>query len=126
MKRGRRRHLAVASLAGKTDRGQNRQAKVFFFQAEDGIRDVAVTGVQTCALPIYTTGPCARTQGPVVSQSAGDFRTRSLPRTLLSPLNGRSGGGFSIRESHTSYPLRDSPRARTNGSGLRIASLFTR
>ena len=28
----------------------------FFFQAEDGIRDVAVTGVQTCALPIcYAT-----------------------------------------------------------------------
>src|SRR2546429_258058 len=28
------------------------QSYVFFFQAEDGIRDVAVTGVQTCALPI--------------------------------------------------------------------------
>src|SRR2546422_7153658 len=27
----------------------------FFFQAEDGIRDVAVTGVQTCALPIFFT-----------------------------------------------------------------------
>src|SRR5256885_9386229 len=26
---------------------------VFFFQAEDGIRDYKVTGVQTCALPIY-------------------------------------------------------------------------
>src|SRR2546421_1719654 len=26
----------------------------FFFQAEDGIRDLIVTGVQTCALPIYT------------------------------------------------------------------------
>ena len=26
---------------------------VFFFQAEDGIRDRDVTGVQTCALPIY-------------------------------------------------------------------------
>src|SRR5690554_7030060 len=25
----------------------------FFFQAEDGIRDADVTGVQTCALPIY-------------------------------------------------------------------------
>src|SRR6266542_4685050 len=25
----------------------------FFFQAEDGIRDATVTGVQTCALPIY-------------------------------------------------------------------------
>src|SRR2546429_9005088 len=28
----------------------------FFFQAEDGIRDVAVTGVQTCALPICGIG----------------------------------------------------------------------
>src|ERR1019366_7368362 len=27
---------------------------VTFFQAEDGIRDWSVTGVQTCALPIYT------------------------------------------------------------------------
>src|SRR5205807_2752489 len=26
---------------------------VFFFQAEDGIRDYKVTGVQTCALPIF-------------------------------------------------------------------------
>src|SRR5712664_4319637 len=29
----------------------------FFFQAEDGIRDLIVTGVQTCALPI-SIGPC--------------------------------------------------------------------
>src|SRR2546426_7966645 len=27
----------------------------FFFQAEDGIRDYKVTGVQTCALPIYVS-----------------------------------------------------------------------
>src|SRR6266849_344488 len=27
---------------------------LFFFQAEDGIRDPLVTGVQTCALPIFT------------------------------------------------------------------------
>src|SRR2546429_1185402 len=32
----------------------SRVMKFFFFQAEDGIRDVAVTGVQTCALPIYS------------------------------------------------------------------------
>src|SRR2546429_2942348 len=34
----------------------------FFFQAEDGIRDVAVTGVQTCALPIFphTTNTSSR------------------------------------------------------------------
>src|SRR5712675_2634061 len=32
----------------------------FFFQAEDGIRDVAVTGVQTCALPILWHNPVGR------------------------------------------------------------------
>src|SRR5438874_8626097 len=34
----------------------------FFFQAEDGIRDLYVTGVQTCALPIYCA--CARKGHP--------------------------------------------------------------
>src|SRR5436190_2330382 len=39
----------------------------FFFQAEDGIRDHCVTGVQTCALPIWRT---IRTQplDPAVAQ----------------------------------------------------------
>src|SRR5690606_41007524 len=31
----------------------------FFFQAEDGIRDFHVTGVQTCALPIFSAGTVA-------------------------------------------------------------------
>src|ERR1041385_6399677 len=35
----------------------------FFFQAEDGIRDVAVTGVQTCALPIWHFPEGARALG---------------------------------------------------------------
>src|SRR5437763_3269264 len=30
---------------------------IFFFQAEDGIRDTSVTGVQTCALPILAAVP---------------------------------------------------------------------
>src|SRR5687768_17893169 len=42
----------------------------FFFQAEDGIRDVAVTGVQTCALPIYSA--------PHVSDRPGPRRVRTL------------------------------------------------
>src|SRR3712207_7726681 len=29
---------------------------LFFFQAKDGIRDIGVTGVQTCALPIWGRG----------------------------------------------------------------------
>src|SRR5690606_39931378 len=31
--------------------------RAFFFQAEDGIRDFHVTGVQTCALPIFPDNP---------------------------------------------------------------------
>src|SRR5699024_11465703 len=52
---------------------------LFFFQAEDGIRDRNVTGVQTCALPIYR--PCAVRDAPVqrplagqLPQSAGSFQ----------------------------------------------------
>src|SRR5688500_20187149 len=39
----------------------------FFFQAEDGIRDYKVTGVQTCALPIWLGAPDPRS---VMSRSA--------------------------------------------------------
>src|SRR2546430_2884321 len=50
--------------------------RVFFFQAEDGIRDLTVTGVQTCALPIFTgthqgvTG-CLACHGPSTGPFAG-------------------------------------------------------
>src|SRR6266704_4166474 len=44
---------------------------IFFFQAEDGIRDRNVTGVQTCALPI--SGSARRPAG-------GRGRIRSVPR----------------------------------------------
>src|SRR5256886_9768759 len=36
----------------KVRRDSERDRFIFFFQAEDGIRDLTVTGVQTCALPI--------------------------------------------------------------------------
>src|SRR3989449_10916364 len=43
----------------------------FFFQAEDGIRDVAVTGVQTCALPIsYLFRRAGTTPNPTKPTSA--------------------------------------------------------
>src|SRR2546430_1142649 len=50
----------------------------FFFQAEDGIRDLTVTGVKTCALPISLgarTGDCVREHGGrSVAQRRGDPR----------------------------------------------------
>src|SRR5690606_39617891 len=42
----------------------------FFFQAEDGIRDFHVTGVQTCALPIYYTPSGRSIQKPYDDEQA--------------------------------------------------------
>src|SRR5208283_262736 len=43
----------------------------FFFQAEDGIRDRDVTGVQTCALPIYGNAVGVRNPGPFAGAGPG-------------------------------------------------------
>src|SRR6266852_8236561 len=44
----------------------------FFFQAEDGIRDATVTGVQTCALPISTEAVIQTGKRTVVIVAQGD------------------------------------------------------
>src|SRR5690606_40579588 len=46
----------------------------FFFQAEDGIRDFHVTGVQTCALPISTPEPPTPEPPAPTSRPAPTFR----------------------------------------------------
>src|SRR5256885_3004973 len=56
----------------------------FFFQAEDGIRDYKVTGVQTCALPILTFGltlvlTASRMSRPARSMAAAVRHGRSMP-----------------------------------------------
>src|SRR5688500_17439403 len=43
----------------------------FFFQAEDGIRDYKVTGVQTCALPISENLTDAQAEGMYPAATAG-------------------------------------------------------
>ena len=49
----------------------------FFFQAEDGIRDWSVTGVQTCALPIYGSSPNGAPQLR--------HKTQAMPAETVSP-----------------------------------------
>src|SRR2546429_6017104 len=63
---------------------------VFFFQAEDGIRDVAVTGVQTCALPILR--PSSVSFGQVIYFSNNYFsfsfhRSLKFKQSMLSTKN---------------------------------------
>src|SRR3989442_7751487 len=51
---------------------------VFFFQAEDGIRDADVTGVQTCALPISPARVGGRTGAVLATERAGVRAEREL------------------------------------------------
>src|SRR5260221_5126445 len=51
----------------------------FFFQAEDGIRDHCVTGVQTCALPIYLVTTKRSEGGSEATAEARRRRVRTQP-----------------------------------------------
>src|SRR5260370_577983 len=53
----------------------------FFFQAEDGIRYSSVTGVQTCALPIYPELG-ADDQGPVIEPGANQLGAEGVGSRL--------------------------------------------
>src|SRR5467141_213563 len=52
----------------------------FFFQAEDGIRDSSVTGVQTCALPICCKSGSYVRSDPAGENPAGKEKQKSLSR----------------------------------------------
>src|SRR5437879_11141821 len=79
----------------------------FFFQAEDGIRDTSVTGVQTCALPILSKVagaveiPMVATNRPV-SQRGSFARSESERLSLL--MDAVEGGADYVDiESSTSH-----------------------
>src|SRR5256885_10860133 len=76
---------------GRTDvvRRTDLAAWLFFFQAEDGIRDYKVTGVQTCALPI-----CVRQAPPHRDQSLRGAALQMLAGgAAVALLGGRKSGG---------------------------------
>src|SRR5699024_12165843 len=63
----------------------------FFFQAEDGIRDRNVTGVQTCALPIFALYSVQQTSGSTGCCTVS-YRRRA-PAPTADPSAPRSGRG---------------------------------
>src|SRR5947209_10509085 len=66
----------------------------FFFQAEDGIRDIGVTGVQTCALPIFPVARNAPSSSRLPTQST--VRPRSPSRRATSRHTGIGTHRFSL------------------------------
>src|SRR2546425_6640561 len=64
----------------------------FFFQAEDGIRDKLVTGVQTCALPISVPSGAPRAASPnavVCVDSTTERRTTGAGLAVIDPAQAR-------------------------------------
>src|SRR3712207_4345965 len=89
-----------------------------FFQAEDGIRDIGVTGVQTCALPILAktaisaAATAATRMRPIASTRfsgrSGPGAPAAIPRPSATPTRYRS--------SRSTAGEKCSPRPRSVGS----------
>src|SRR5207245_8709695 len=85
----------------------------FFFQAEDGIRDATVTGVQTCALPISCTTAVASTPSTPgistsISTTSGSTESMSPPTSApsaASPTTDRKSTRLNSSHGSISYAV---------------------
>src|SRR5690606_13015990 len=87
-------------------------AGCFFFQAEDGIRDFHVTGVQTCALPIW------RSSSRAICRLIWEEET---PRRLAAPLKWPS----SATQTNSSIPLQLSKRLSLYGNNVLLLGVLS-
>src|SRR5258706_16391729 len=76
-------------------RASKRARRSFFFQAEDGIRDWSVTGVQTCALPISRSSCLTRLHRDLIPDAGSSEPTNKFQQPVsadhLSDLREQSG-----------------------------------
>src|SRR5207237_2129540 len=99
----------------------------FFFQAEDGIRDSSVTGVQTCALPISSGWRCCAAFHCFCLISSSPTERCPRSNAILAP-KARSGGRlarfFDSPPSPASLPCSAccaSTRPRAGARGIAVA-----
>src|SRR5690606_39605282 len=97
----------------------------FFFQAEDGIRDFHVTGVQTCALPIWVRGSRPRRREASAprmrSRRHEDLPARPLPHARRPRRTGRPRrqiGRASCRERAESSVGAGASKEGTKGTSV--------
>src|SRR2546430_11727383 len=97
----------------------------FFFQAEDGIRDLTVTGVQTCALPIsMTTNRLIAKFRDVCRRFAGakDGNTVVVFALAFIPLMGLTGAAVDYaRAQQLRTAMQDRKSTRLNSSHSQIS-----
>src|SRR2546430_15831951 len=100
--------------------------QLFFFQAEDGIRDLTVTGVQTCALPIcpfFTSSPVC-TGMAMISPDAFDFTLRVrigwiTPEAVAVTMMSRRAAGVVVFGRTDSALLQPAAPRRTSARAAR-------
>src|SRR5690625_2826361 len=80
----------------------------FFFQAEDGIRDGHVTGVQTCALPIFFTSDTLGEVKMTVTQINGGKQHNAIPAEVNLVVDVRVNDRYT-NEEVTEIIQRESP-----------------
>src|SRR3712207_2609990 len=98
-------------------------ARFFFFQAEDGIRDIGVTGVQTCALPISARcARCAWATAGCCSSSAAPTSTRARASSRSCTASGRRPRQVCAPSSSPTPPAGWPP---STGSARRCSSATT-
>src|SRR5256885_5832029 len=100
--------------------------RVFFFQAEDGIRDYKVTGVQTCALPIKEAASAAeklivRDQVPAIMGAWGSSMTLAAMPKLEEygvPMVVETSSAATITKRGNPWIFRISPPSEMEALGL--------
>src|SRR5690606_12193988 len=85
----------------------------FFFQAEDGIRDFHVTGVQTCALPIYPSDIASTTILKDASATAVFGARGANGVVVINTKKGKSGNDYIEVETKTGQNFSLLPRYKT-------------
>src|SRR5206468_12558662 len=91
----------------------------FFFQAEDGIRDLIVTGVQTCALPICAVGADDRDELPLAHGEAHAVERREVAVALRQAPRVEQDAHVPARWRRARSPVR--PWGKESNTTARIA-----
>src|SRR6266542_5474638 len=88
-KGNRQKWILISSIMSRENLLLLDEPTIFFFQAEDGIRDATVTGVQTCALPILR-GELTEGHARAVLAVPDDAERKRLAQRIVR-------GGLSVR-----------------------------
>src|SRR5690348_17990147 len=106
--------ISLMCVVGPTGRGNmsnSSSGACFFFQAEDGIRDGRVTGVQTCALPICSVSAAmGRGRKPRVLRRVRRASKTSMNKELKQLPQKRKDSGRSVLSPPRPLPPRSEER----------------